>query len=171
MRDLVYINNNETIATYSLEFLSKHVEELCSPAPAWPNEERKLDLPVLLQAETNEAFWTKFHTIISLLGNGNSISLYSSYLYRRFLLDYDSISNLNISPFGETGLVGSFTIQLIDDYPDVFSYTRTAEFTKPDTSKISFSRVYRSYSAADASALGAWDPFFTIDGQNFANTQ
>lgn len=170
MRDLVYINNSETIATYSLEFLSGYIEELSAPAPAWPNEDRKLALPVLLTAQTVDAFWTKFNSIITLLNAGSSISLYSTYLNRRFSLDYDSVSNLIITPFSATGLVGTFTLQLADDYPDIYSYTRTAEFSKPNGSKVNFSKVYRSFSAADASALGAWDPFYNVDGAHFANS-
>lgn len=148
--------------------------ELNSLPGAWPNEERKLAIPALIQGKDEVDFWFKFNAFKAFLAPGNEFVFQVEDLHRRFKVKYESVAGFKMlsksSGFDKIG--AEFTLNLIDDYPDVFTYTRSGNFTKAGTSKsYTFKRMYSSFTLADATALGLADPNFNTDGQKYANTQ
>lgn len=172
MTGLYYINEQNARLSYGLLFEPGTFQELLSFPNAWPNEQRKISLPLVIVGSDEVDFWIKYNNFKTLLNPENEIILHVVDLHRRFKLSFDGITNFkkisNITGLGKVCF--RFTLILIDDYPDVKTFTKTASFTSEITGEVKvFQRIYSSFSMADASALADNDAFFDIDGQNYAN--
>lgn len=144
--------------------------ELLKPAGAWPDEERKLSIPGYILADNEVDFWKKYHAFVAFLSSAQTFVLYVEDLHRRFRLNYDSIGNFDFLGYlqGRSGF--QIVLNAIDDYPRIYTASKSQPFTPTQGgTPVTFTRIYSSYTQADATALMAADTSFATDGQAFAN--
>lgn len=169
-----FFNNLDILTDFGIMFKKGAFGELLSLPGAWPDETRKVALPILFMAENEQDFWVKYNAFAAFIKPGDTFILLVNSLHRRFKVKYESMTGFRLITTITGGKrVGSdFTLNLIDDYPDVFIYTRIGSFIKAGTTtSYIFKRTYSSFSQADATELGQGDANFNADGQKYANTQ
>lgn len=169
-----FFDGIDTEVSYGMILTPGAYGELNILPGAWPNEDRKLAIPAAIYGKGEVDFWTKFNAFKAFLSSGNEFVFQVNDLNRRFKVKYESVSGFKMlsksSGFDKIG--AAFTLNLIDDYPDVFTYTRTGSFIKVGTAtEYVFKRMYSSFSLGNATELGLADANFNADGQKYANTQ
>lgn len=171
------INGTNAYTQYGLVFKKGTYNQLLEMPTAWPEEVRKINLPIAIIATNESSFWQKYYAFRALMTSGAEFILQVDGLYRRFKLSYRVMSDFNMLTYitQENKVASSFMLGLDDDYPDAFTYTRTASFQKMNASPgyvgsmVEFSRIYTSFSLADAKAFGDADTSFAADGLAYAN--
>lgn len=172
-----YINGLDAYLTYGLVFRKGTNSELLSMPGAWPDETRKMALPIVIEGKDESDFWVKYNAFRSFITSGDDFTFLAENLHRRYKVSYESMSSFKTLTHitGGGKVYCDFVLNLIDDYPDVYTYARSGSFQKNNSpigyvgSTVSFTRTYSSFSLADATALGNADTTFNAGGQAYAN--
>jgi len=172
-----FFNNLDAYTTYGVVFKKGTFAELLSIPGAWPDETRKLGLPILIEGKNDSDFWVKYNAFRTFITTSEDFTFLVDGLYRRFKLSYESMSAFKMltNITGGNKVYCDFVLNLIDDYPDVKMFTRTGSFQKNNSpigyvgGTVQFSRTYSSFTLADATVLGNADTTFNAGGQAYAN--
>lgn len=117
-----YINNIDSFSTYGAVFNQGTFNELMKPFPAWPNDTKKLALPVMVIGNNEVDFWNKYNLLINVLSSGEDVYLRVTDLKNKeFRLSYENISNFSMRTFMKSSnkVFCSLILNMIDDYPDL----------------------------------------------------
>lgn len=172
MAGQVKFNGADAYTIYGLLLQKGAYQELTKPPGAWPDETRQLALPIAIIGNGEVDFWAKYNAFRVLVQSGADIILEVQDLHRRFKLAYSSISDFQLlSKVTGVGRMGAkMVLNVLDDYPDVFTSVRTQEFTPLNgLGTVTYTRTYTSYSQADADLLKAEDSTYLADGQAYAD--
>ena len=154
-----FFNSTDVYLTFGIVFKKGTSSELLNMPNAWPDETRKMALPIAIVADNEVQFWEKYHALRAFLASGNEFNFLAEYISRRFKVTYESMSSFtmltNISGGNKVGC--AFTLTLVDDYPDVFTLSKTGLFI----SNMMFDG--RNY------ALGSGAPYSSIFSADSAN--
>ncbi|WP_316743868.1 DUF5977 domain-containing protein [Pedobacter antarcticus] len=172
-----FINDTDAFRTYGLILTKGAYGELTSLPSAWPDDTRKIGIPVQVHGLNEVDFWAKFNALRAVLSASTDFSFTITDLHRRFKLNYSGVSSFKMltKSSGGYAICAAFTLNVSDDYPDIFTVTRTGSFQKnnaPDGYAgeiIQYTRTYTSFSQVDAQSLANSDASFNTGGQEFAN--